>query len=101
LFILQFSFEGVDDPRPRDVVDICSILDTGCNLSAHKELLLAVFDAKAVPLAWVKDLDAYREFHRQGWEAVAAELGANTQPFDVYFARILELIGELEATGVV
>jgi hypothetical protein len=88
-------------PRPRDFVDICSVLDESeSEVLAQRGLLAKVFAAKSVSLGFLLKLPDVYEFHQSDWQKVADELGDGSQ-FRPYFDRVLAFVGKLQSFGVV
>jgi predicted nucleotidyltransferase component of viral defense system len=87
-------------PRPRDFYDIHAIVVVaGVRLADHLELLRHMFDAKEVPYELLKLVrrDRERQFHGQGWSAVAQAVRGEVQPFDFYFDFVCSCVEELKA----
>ncbi len=95
-----------DNPasRARDFYDIHAVVtEGGVNLTSetNRELLRAVFKAKAVPLSLLGKLDEYREFHRGSWDAVEATIPADrNRDYDFYVDYVLRIIEQLEPLWV-
>ena len=94
-------------PRARDFFDIYSLLEnptTTVDLcaSAHIPLLHAVFNAKKVPLSFLHQLGAEREFHRQGFSSMRDTVSPNVklEAFDFYFDYAMKQISRIIAQGV-
>jgi predicted nucleotidyltransferase component of viral defense system len=86
-------------PRPRDYYDIHTILTAeGITLSApiNHEVIREIFSAKDVPLSSLSKLDANRDFHRQGFEAVVDSVLDPVQTFDYYADYLRDLVKTLE-----
>lgn len=91
-----YDYVANPTPRPRDFVDICSILDSAEDeVLAQQDLLPQVFKAKNVPLGLLRDLRAVYAFHETGWPKVADELGYGLH-FRAYFDRVLAFVQKLE-----
>jgi phosphoribosylanthranilate isomerase len=77
-------------PRSRDFFDIHSVVRT-CNIDLlrqeNRELIEAVFAAKRVPVAFMKEIEEDREFHRTDFATVrdTVKPGVQLQDFDYYF----------------
>jgi predicted nucleotidyltransferase component of viral defense system len=96
-----YEYVSNPTPRPRDFVDICSVLDLGEDeILAQQDLLLRVFKAKDVSLKLLEEVRNVYEFHSSGWPKVADELGDGSQ-FRPYFDRVVTFIGKLEPSGEV
>lgn len=91
-------------PRARDFYDLHEILTTRqidlCS-AGNIDLLENIFAAKDVPLSLLSKIEAEREFHRPEWPAVEAAVPGWVEPFDHYFDYVIEVIGRLQALGVV
>jgi predicted nucleotidyltransferase component of viral defense system len=77
-------------PRARDFFDIYTIVSTmkiDLLSTENRDVLGGVFDAKRVPLGFLRNLEKYREFHRSDFVAVRATIGTGThlEEFDFYF----------------
>jgi hypothetical protein len=90
--------------RARDFIDIERVIGT-CSVDPTKEenrtLLTSVFAAKRVKLSLLRNVETYREFHRQNYDAVVAAVkpGVTLKEFDYYVDFVLELIERLEPLG--
>ncbi len=82
--------------RARDFFDIYTIV-TGCGIDllgdSNKALLSAVFDAKRVPVALLKNIRQYRDFHAVDFAAVRDTVKPTTylREFDFYFDFVAEI----------
>lgn len=93
----DYEYVANPTPRPRDFVDICSILDTGQNeVVAQRDLLAQVFKAKDVPVSFLEAIGTVYSFHESGWQKVADELGYDTG-FRSYFDRVVAFVEQLKA----
>lgn len=65
-------------------------------------LRASVFGAKDVPTAYLRRLlePAQRDFHASAWVQVAQQL-PNARSFDFYYGAVAQLVGKLEALGIV
>ncbi len=96
-----YEYVAHPTPRPRDFVDICSVLDSSKDeVLAQRELLEKVFEAKRVPVGFLLGLPDVYEFHNSAWQKVADELGDGSH-FRPYFDRVLSFVDELQPLGVV
>jgi predicted nucleotidyltransferase component of viral defense system len=94
-------------PRARDFFDIYSLLENPTTtvdlcVSEHLPLLHAVFNAKKVPLSFLRHLGAGREFHRQGFSAMRDTVSPSVklETFDFYFDYVMAQIARIIAQGV-
>ncbi len=90
-------------PRPRDFVDIQAVLSHHqAEVLTRSTLLGSVFGAKDVPTSYLRKLlePAQRDFHASAWVQVAQQL-PNAHSFDFYYEAVTQLVGKLEALGVV
>lgn len=85
-------------PRARDFYDICLITEThqvDLEEPDQKEHLSHVFEAKKVPLSFLKRIGEQADFHRQNWQEVTdtvpAGEKATLRPFEFYL-RFVERI---------
>ena len=93
-------------PRARDFFDIYSLLENPATTvdlcaSEHLPLLQAVFSAKKVPLDFLRQLAAEREFHRQNFSAVRDTVSPSVdlQSFDFYFDYVMEQVTRIMERG--
>ncbi|HEX4826493.1 MAG TPA: nucleotidyl transferase AbiEii/AbiGii toxin family protein [Candidatus Polarisedimenticolaceae bacterium] len=99
-----YELNTTPSPRGRDCYDIYQIMQAlGVNLRDPEtiDLLRYSFDAKAVPLVLLRDIQTQREFHRADWQSVRAAVAGEPEEFDFYFDFVLDRVLELEALGVV
>ncbi|RYE16331.1 MAG: hypothetical protein EOP45_17680 [Sphingobacteriaceae bacterium] len=81
--------------RPRDFFDIHAILEyypVDITSAAAKQTLAQVFEAKRVPLAYIKRIRSMKEVHRSGYDAVKSTLSHTEKDlgFDFYFDYFAE-----------
>lgn len=81
--------------RARDFFDIHTLVEkTGLDLLSPRaiDMVREMFLAKRVEVAWLGQIEAYREQHRAGWPAVQATVASNAglQNFDFYFNYVVE-----------
>jgi len=92
-------------PRHRDLYDLHAIATDGAvnfASAANVALLRESFRAKDVPLHLLGKLHEEHHFHQQGWPAVTDTIPpSRVSDYDYYFDFALELIGRLEALGVI
>jgi predicted nucleotidyltransferase component of viral defense system len=89
-------------PRPRDFVDICSILSRfEGEVLADRAMLPAIFLAKDVPLELIGNLRTVAAFHEQGWASVRAQLTSSAAPFGHYFRTTVAFVDVLHPLRVV
>jgi predicted nucleotidyltransferase component of viral defense system len=89
-------------PRARDFYDIYILVSTfKIDLGSKDNIatLVGMFEAKHVPIEFLKNIEEFREFHRTDFAAVLAAVNAGTQmeEFDFYFEFTTRLA--LEAFG--
>lgn len=83
-------------PRAKDFFDIHRLV-TRFKMDIHTDtnvlLVHAVFDAKKVPLALLGRLEAYRDFHAQGYASLKDTIRPNVplRDFDFYFDFVARL----------
>lgn len=84
-------------PRARDFYDIhliCEQHDIEADSPASKELVRLIFEAKKVPLSFIKDISDNTEIHRQDWQNVLDTLPslerAEVEGFDYYLSFVVE-----------
>jgi predicted nucleotidyltransferase component of viral defense system len=88
--------------RARDFVDIKVIVDhfdVDFRSDSFQQLLEHTFDAKRVPLHLLKEMDQYREYHRENFRSVQdnVKVGVKLASFDTYFDFVLSECKKLEA----
>ncbi len=91
-------------PRARDFFDIHYLSETyDLDWSAREtaELLQAIFEAKRVPLALLRRIVEFRDFHAQGFASVKETVrpGHPLRDFDFYFDYVMEVVSRLYPLG--
>jgi len=89
-------------PRPRDFVDIYSVLEKRrSDVIQQADLIPQVFAAKEVPLNFLSRItnSEQRAFHERAWTQVQQQL-PNARAFEFYFEPVAEFIRELESLGI-
>lgn len=86
--------------RARDFLDIHTLVkQRQLNLLEPKALYITrqMFDLKHVELDWLGNINNYREFHRQGFQAVQATVSRDfdLQGFDFYVDFVVKLANEV------
>jgi predicted nucleotidyltransferase component of viral defense system len=87
-------------PRARDFYDIRQIItEHGIDLTTdgNWSMLVAIFEAKQVPLNLLGELNKYRDYHAQDWPSVEASISGAHDDFDSYFDFVVRLASSLEA----
>lgn len=84
-----------DRARARDFFDIYEImqhLPFDPNTKESRDTLKHVFQAKHVPLGYLREIRSMREVHRQGYQAVIDTISAQKEDkgFDFYFSYFIE-----------
>jgi len=93
-------FSMTSKPRARDFYDIYSLV-TSFTLSFDNadslKLIQHIFEAKKVPLSYIKLIQEQREFHRQGWESVINTVNQKEKlgDYDYYFDYVMNLFSHL------
>lgn len=87
-------------PRARDFFDIQQVLarfDIDLLSPGNQDLLRNMFLAKRVPLELLMAIDAQRDFHRQGWDALrdTVDPAIRLHDFDFYFDYVRDLCRRL------
>ncbi len=89
-------------PRARDFYDmhlICEQHEIEVNSEASKELVRLIFEAKKVPLSFIKDLASNAQIHRQDWQNVLDTLPASekaeVKDFEYYLLFVVEKFNPL------
>lgn len=80
--------------RARDFYDIWLIVNSFPKLHLTMDLFNHIFDAKKVPLDFLKNMESLREFNRTGWNTVQQTIsaGAELESYDYYFDHLLKII---------
>lgn len=85
--------------RARDFYDIYKVV-TSCRINLgtaeNQELVRNIFDAKQVPLLFLRNIGAERDFHRTDWPAVVDSTEGELEPFDFYFDFVQQQVRLLE-----
>jgi len=81
--------------RARDFYDIFIILSRHAidfSDPENQSMLIAIFNAKRVPLSFIGLISKYREYHRPDYESVknTVKPGVDLQDFDFYFDFVIE-----------
>jgi predicted nucleotidyltransferase component of viral defense system len=95
----EYGIKGSGARRARDFYDIHLIVtERGIDLRTVENLALIrnIFEAKRVPLSFLKTISDWREFHRGDWPAVINAVGGTLQNYDFYFDFVLGLVEQLE-----
>lgn len=90
-------------PRPRDFFDIYAIMQRqplDFSSAEIQGLVVAMFEAKEVPLLFLSELKGVREFHRPDWPAVQASVTGKTEPFDFYFDFVATQVEKLKSLWI-
>ncbi|MHA2290257.1 MAG: nucleotidyl transferase AbiEii/AbiGii toxin family protein [Promethearchaeota archaeon] len=87
-------------PRARDFFDIYTIANTcGIDLlnADNRRLIEEVFDAKKVPIQYLKNLEKYREYHKIDFVAVqdTVKPGVKLHDYDFYFDYVKSICDKL------
>ncbi|MGF6851104.1 hypothetical protein QFZ51_006339 [Chitinophaga sp. W3I9] len=82
-------------PRARDFYDIHLIMSDhkiDPHSNENKELIKNIFEAKRVPLNFIKLIRNYKVIHNDDWKSVEATVSAKVtlEPFDYYFDFVLQ-----------
>ena len=90
--------------RARDFLDIHTLVERlFLDLVALKavDMTREMFALKHVPLAFLGQIEKYREFHRQGFPSVQETVapGFELQPFDFYFDYVVALAARVLAAA--
>lgn len=60
------------------------------------ELVRHIFDAKQVPVLFLRNIGYERDFHRTDWPAVVDSTEGKLEPFDFYFDFLQQQVRLLE-----
>lgn len=87
-------------PRPRgrdfyDILIICEMHEIDVTSADSWELISSIFEAKKVPLSFLKEFETNADIHRQDWQNVIDTLPASerkeVKPFDHYLKFVVDL----------
>jgi len=86
--------------RARDFFDIYNINESftiDFKSEENVKLCQDIFEAKRVPMEYIKELDAQRDLHKESWERVLNTIDPAIVPedFDFYFDYVLKLFSHL------
>ncbi len=89
------------NPRARDFFDIHIITQTfplDINNQKIRDMLVAIFGVKKVPLYYLSHVSKYREFHRRGFSSLkdTVRSGTKLEEFDFYFEYVLNMINTIK-----
>jgi nucleotidyltransferase AbiEii toxin of type IV toxin-antitoxin system len=96
----EYPLNRTPTRRARDFYDIHLIhAKTDMNFGSGENLELArqTFAAKEVPLPLLKNIGAFREFHRPDWDSVKTSTKGELRPFDYYFDFVLEMVNSMKS----
>ena len=100
----QYKLSRTAAPRARDFYDIYeAITSNNINMLAaeNREIVAAVFSAKAVPLELLCRIGDSRDFHELDWPAVSDSISGSKMSFDFYFDFVSTVAMKLYATWVI
>lgn len=80
--------------RARDVYDIHIIKQSFKKLNINKELVDNIFEAKKVPVSFLKEMETLRERNRAAWPSVEQTISAREElkEYDFYFDEMIETV---------
>lgn len=95
ILLAKNVYEDGERARPRDFFDIHAILDSyvvDITSSEAKEVLKQVFQAKRVPLDYIKRIRSMKEVHKAAYDSVKDTLSHAEKDlgFDFYFDYVME-----------
>lgn len=81
-----------------DIYNLCQSFNIDFTSKENVELAKHIFEAKHVPLSYIKKLEDYREHHRHSWESVLGTISQkeHLKDFDFYFNFVLEKLKDLD-----
>jgi len=87
--------------RARDFFDIYILLEhfqIDLNNASIKDLLLKIFEAKRVPLSFLRKIEICKEFHRPDFRSVidTVKSGVSLKDFDFYFDYVVSKFAVIE-----
>lgn len=90
--------------RAKDFFDIHTLIkhfEIDLNIKENVGLLTRVFEAKKVPMALLKDIKLFREFHKLDFASVrdTVKPGIKLREFDYYFDFVVDTVNQLETLG--
>src|SRR5262249_52839697 len=95
----QYGLRKEKSPRARDFYDIYLLhKHAGVDFGSQdvEELILPIFEAKAVSLNLIPLIPDSREFHRQDWPSVQDSVTGTLEPYDFYFDHLVEEIKKIK-----
>jgi hypothetical protein len=99
----MYPFVTFKVARARDFYDIYAIVTArALNMTSpeHIDLIRHMFEAKEVPLSFLRNIPETRAFHAQDWPAVRDTLGEEDRGFDFYFDFVVALVQRLKPLWV-
>jgi len=91
----EYTLNTTKTARARDFFDIYTVLEhfeIDFTSPRNIDVLKLMFEAKQVSVSLIRDIEAYREYHRPDFVSVEATAKPNIElkPFDFYFDYVLE-----------
>jgi hypothetical protein len=101
----EYELRRNPTPRARDFYDVHAIV-TQAGLDVATEsfaiVLRAMFEVKQVPVGLLRNIESYREFHREDWPAVQNAVRRPPEEFHYYFDFVIRQVDKLlESLGIV
>lgn len=85
--------------RARDFYDIKLLIekyDIDISSPENVDLLSCIFQAKGVPLSYIKEIQNFKSIHKDNWESVLATIGTKeVGDFDQYFDFLTNLLSRV------
>lgn len=96
----EIVFSMTPKSRARDFYDIYNLTTSfsiDYKTSENMELMMHIFDAKRVPVGFIKEIPVHKEFHRQSWESVIDTVSnkEDLKDFDYYFDFVMNQFSHL------
>jgi len=91
----EYALNTTKTARARDFFDIYTVMEhfeIDFTAPHNVDLLKLMFEAKQVSVSLIRDIEAYREYHRPDFVSVeaTAKPSIELKPFDLYFDYVLE-----------
>jgi hypothetical protein len=86
-----------------DIYDLFSSFKIEWGSKKNNDILRSIFEAKRVPIGYLKKIHIDKAFHGHGYEAVKATVhaGVELRDFGYYFEFVLKKCKDLETLGIV
>ena len=85
--------------RARDFFDIWNVskqFNIDITSIENQILIKEIFEAKKVPLNFLKLLSEYKDLHKGNWQSVENTIGPDIESFEYYFDFVMSLINQIK-----